>query len=184
MEQLHPIQGNEAYRGATTWRARDAARVSMNSSFASPRRVLLVASAGGHWLELCRISPALKGFDCQFVSTAAGLVAPVGTRRVLQLPDGSRETIVNLIASAWQFWRILRAFQPDIVITTGAAPGAVALVVAGCAGVQVVWVESMTSADELSLSGRCVRRIADLCIVQWPQLAERDASLHYFGKIV
>lgn len=156
----------------------------MNNSSTPPRRALLVASAGGHWLELCRISPALKGFDCQFVSTTAGLVAPVGTRHVLRLPDGSRDTIGNLIASAWQFWRILRAFQPDIVITTGAAPGAMALAVAGCAGVQVVWVESMSSADGLSMSGRCVRRFADLTIVQWPQLAERDASLSYFGKIL
>lgn len=160
------------------------AGLRQTGSNAQPRRILLIASAGGHWLELCRLAEAFRDFDCQFVCTTAGLVAPVGDRPVAVLSDGSRKRITRLFGTAAAAARLIRAFRPDIVLTTGSAPGSVALVVARAHGLHTVWIESISSRDELSLSGRVARRTADLFLTQWPTLSARHRSARYFGRVL
>lgn len=151
---------------------------------AAPRRILLIASAGGHWLELCRLAEAFRGFDCQFVCTTAGLEPPVGDRPVAVLSDGSRKRITRLFSTAAAARRLILDFQPEIVLTTGSAPGSVALVVARAYGLHTVWIESVSSRDELSLSGRMARRTADLFLTQWPMLSARHRGARYFGRVL
>ena len=43
--------------------------------------------------------------------------------------------------------------RPDVVITTGAAPGYFAVRIGKLLGARVVWVDSIANAEELSLSG-------------------------------
>ena len=148
------------------------------------RRVLLVASAGGHWLELCRLADAFRGFDCQFVCTTGALVAPVGDHPVMVVADGSRRQISRLLRTALSLRRIMRDFRPDIVISTGAAPGGVALAMAWLHGARTVWIESIASRDTLSLSGIAVRRFADLFLTQWPDLRGGHADIDYFGQVL
>jgi hypothetical protein len=51
-------------------------------------------------------------------------------------------------------------------------------------GAKVVWIDSITNVDKLSLSGRIVRYIADLFLVQWPELAERYKNVEFVGEII
>lgn len=148
------------------------------------KRALLVASAGGHWIELCRLEAAFQQWECQFVSTATGMNAPIGSRAVLQIHDSSRDDIGTMIRSLGQLRRIIGAFRPDIVISTGAAPGALALLLGKLAGARTIWIDSIANSEELSLSGRAVRYIADLRLTQWPALADQKRNIHYFGQVL
>jgi hypothetical protein len=151
----------------------------------APRpRTLLVASAGGHWIELSRLSGTFRDCDCQFVSTAGDLRAPTGDRPVLQMADSSRDTLMTMIVSVIGLWRIVHGFKPQIVVSTGAAPGAVALVIAKLYGAQTIWIDSIANSDALSLSGRAVRFIADLRLTQWPDLTKKYRGLAYFGQVL
>jgi UDP-N-acetylglucosamine:LPS N-acetylglucosamine transferase len=147
-------------------------------------RVLLIASGGGHWIELTRLAEAFRNCQCEFVSTAPNLVAPVGDRPVVKVTDGSRDTTWALVRSFFQLWRIIRSRRPDLVVSTGAAPGALALYIAKLHGIRTIWIDSVANSDELSLSGRAVRNVADLCLTQWPHLASRDRRLRYFGRVL
>jgi hypothetical protein len=51
-------------------------------------------------------------------------------------------------------------------------------------GAKIVWVDSITNVDRLSLSGWLVRHIADLFIVQWAELAQKYHGTEYVGTIV
>jgi UDP-N-acetylglucosamine:LPS N-acetylglucosamine transferase len=88
--------------------------------------------------------------------------------------DATRWDRWAFVVLAWQVLRILLRERPDVVITTGAAPGALALTVAKCLGARTVWIDSVANVDEMSLSGRCLRRIADVWLTQWPHLASGD----------
>ena len=156
----------------------------VNTAEAQPRRIVLVASAGGHWLELSRLAEAFRDFDCQFVCTTEGQVAPIGDRPVLVVADGSRRRVFRLIATATVMARLLRGFRPEIVVSTGAAPGAVALAVARCMGAHTIWIESISCRDAPSMSGRFVRRVADLFLTQWPHMAARHPAMRYFGRVL
>lgn len=49
---------------------------------------------------------------------------------------------------------------------------------------KVIWVDSVTNVDRLSLSGRMVRLIAELLIVQWSDLAEKHKNAEYVGSVI
>lgn len=148
------------------------------------KRLLLIASGGGHWIELTRLAEAFRDCHCEFVSTAPNLIAPVGERPVIKVTDGSRDTLRALVSSCFQLWRIIRSRRPDVVISTGAAPGAIALYIAKLHGIRTIWIDSVANSDQLSLSGRAVRPVVDLCLTQWPNLASREAGIRYFGRVL
>lgn len=149
-----------------------------------PMRVLLVASAGGHWVELHRLGAAFADADCQFVSTSSGMTPPVGNRRILEIPDTARDATRKIMPTLIALFRIFRTFDPDVVVSTGAAPGALALLIGRLFGARTIWIDSIANSEELSLSGRLAKPIADLRITQWPHLARADRSLRYLGQIL
>lgn len=146
--------------------------------------MLLVASAGGHWIELDRLRDAFVGADCQFVSTCAGMTPPLGTRDVLEIGDVARDSAIGALPTIRRLVQIMRAFSPDLVVSTGAAPGALALLVAKVFGARTIWIDSIANSDTLSLSGQLVRPVADVRITQWAHLAERNRSLRYLGQVL
>ena len=51
-------------------------------------------------------------------------------------------------------------------------------------GSKVVWIDSITNVERISLSGRMVRYIADLFLVQWPELAGKYKNVEFVGTVV
>ena len=70
-------------------------------------------------------------------------------------------------------WVVLRE-RPDVVITTGAALGVVALRVGRLLGARTVWLDSIANVDHVSMSGEHVKRFADLYLTQWQHLESAD----------
>jgi hypothetical protein len=148
------------------------------------KRVMLIASGGGHWIEMTRLADAFRCCHCEFVSTAPNLIAPFGDRPVVKVTDGSRDSLRALLGSFRQLWRLIRERRPDLVVSTGAAPGAIAIYIAKLCGIRTIWIDSVANSDALSLSGRAVRPVADLCLTQWPEVASRDPRIRYFGRVL
>jgi hypothetical protein len=73
--------------------------------------------------------------------------------------------------------------RPDLIVSTGAAPGAIALAIGKLHGAKVVWVDSVANAEKLSMSGRLCSLFADLCLTQWPHLAS-ERGPHYAGAVL
>ena len=152
-----------------------------------PRRVLAVASAGGHWVQLTRLAPAWDGCEVTYVSTDPGFRA--GAEALAEARGQPRPRFFAVTgANRWQKLRLLRSLagialvvlrtRPDVVITTGAAPGYFALRLGRMLGARTVWLDSIANAEELSLSGRKAGRHADLWLTQWPHLAREGGPKH------
>lgn len=88
-----------------------------------------------------------------------------------------------LLRTARQLAFIMMRERPDIVISTGAAPGYLALRLARLAGARTIWLDSIANVDQLSLSGLKVGRYASLWLTQWPHLA-RPEGPHYGGAVL
>ena len=146
------------------------------------KRVLAVASGGGHFIQLTRLLPAFAQHDVRFVTTSGSHRANVGNGRLHVIADGNRDKPLTVVRMAWQlFWILLRE-RPDVVITTGAACGYFALRLAKWQRRQTIWVDSIANADDLSMSGKKVRPYADLWMTQWPAVAERSGAT-YAGRV-
>lgn len=147
------------------------------------RRVLAVASGGGHWVQLLRLRAAFVDCDLTFVTVQAEYAADVTGSAFHVVPDATRWDRLKLLRLALQTtWIVLRV-RPDVVITTGAAPGVIALRVGKWLGARTIWLDSVANVEAMSLSGQRVSGFADLWLTQWEHLASPDGPT-YFGAVL
>lgn len=142
------------------------------------KRLLAVASCGGHWIQLMRLRPAFEGTRVTYVSTRASDRRDVAGCDHHAVVDANRTTKLRLVAQLLQVgWIVLRA-RPDAVISTGATVGYFACRVAKLLGARVIWVDSIANAEQLSLSGRKAGAFADTWLTQWEHLATEPGPTH------
>jgi len=148
-------------------------------------KICLVASAGGHLSQLLKIVQAVNGYEA-FVVTTSEAVRENLTRfgQVHVVGECNRQHGLRVVRVFLTCWRILRRERPDVVLSTGAAPGCVCCFLGKLMGAKIIWVDSITNVGRLSLSGWLVRYIADLFIVQWAELAQKYRGTEYVGTIV
>jgi len=144
-------------------------------------RVLAISSGGGHWVQLLRLRPALDGCAVTFVTVSGVYRADVGDADFFVITDATRWNKVGLAKMALQIGWILARVRPDVIVTTGAAPGYFAIRAGRLLGARTVWLDSVANVERLSLSGQRVGPHADLWLTQWPHLAStgdtrRDVS--------
>lgn len=155
-------------------------------------RIIAVASAGGHWVQLMRLREAWKGLEVTYVTTDAGMrpvledmarAAGEPPPRLRIVEDGNRWQKTRLLKQLLQLTAIVLTERPDAIITTGAAPGYFALRLGRMIGARTIWVDSIANAEKLSLSGQKIGRYADLWLTQWPHLAREDGP-RYLGSVL
>jgi len=146
-------------------------------------RVLAIASAGGHWHELMRLRPALEDFDVHYASVDEALAQSVSPRPFYVVPDTHFDNPLKILRTFLKALQVIRQMRPAAVISTGSAPGGLAILAARWFGARTVWVESAANCTEQSRSGRFVRRVAGTVLVQWPEL-ERPGGPYYRGNIL
>lgn len=138
----------------------------------SPRkRILAVSSGGGHWVQLLRLLSAFEGQETVFVTVNSAYRADVGSARFYAVRDATRWNKIGLFVMMAQIALIILRERPGVIISTGAAPGYMAIRIGKLLGVRTIWIDSIANVECLSLCGRKVRAFADLWLTQWPHLA-------------
>jgi UDP-N-acetylglucosamine:LPS N-acetylglucosamine transferase len=147
-------------------------------------RILAVASGGGHFVQLRRMRPAWEHCETHYLTTLPEYRAELEPSAALHLVnDANRWDKVGVAKMALRVaWTLLK-LRPDVVISTGAAPGYFALRLGKLLGARTIWVDSIANAEELSMTGRMVRRHADLWLTQWPELATPEGP-RYEGSVL
>lgn len=149
----------------------------------SKRRILAVASAGGHWVQLQRLRPALDEHDVVFLTTNAGYRSEALPHRFYVVNDASRWNKLRLALMALRIFVIVLRERPDVVISTGAACGYFSIRIGKLIGARTIWIDSIANIDEVSMAGHLARRYADLWLTQWPHLASPDGP-RYAGAVL
>jgi len=147
------------------------------------RRVLAVASGGGHWVQLLRLRPAFDGADIHYATVDATARAMVSPAPVYLYPDANKDTKLRLIISALTLAVIVLRVRPHVVISTGAAGGYLAIRIARLIGARTVFIDSIANTRQLSVSARLAQRVAHLVLSQWPAVAEATGA-DYRGAVL
>lgn len=147
------------------------------------KKVLAIASAGGHWVQLLRLQPAFTGCEVIYASTVAGNAVEVEGYEFHHLANATRKTFWNFFVIFFQCIRIIRKVRPNIIVTTGSAPGLIALAVGRLFKTRNVWIDSIANVDQLSTSGKQARFVADLHLTQWETLAKSGGPT-YKGSVL
>ncbi|MBE2216496.1 MAG: UDP-N-acetylglucosamine--LPS N-acetylglucosamine transferase [Opitutaceae bacterium] len=148
------------------------------------KRVLAIASGGGHWVQLLRLRPGFAGCDVLFATTRRSFQTDLDAgARFTVIPDCNRNEPLRLGRAFVKIGWILLRERPDVVISTGAAPGFIAIWIAHKLRIRTIWVDSVANAEELSLSGQRAGACASLWLTQWQHLA-REGGPYFRGSVL
>ena len=148
-------------------------------------RICLAASAGGHLTQLLKLSESWQGYDTIYVTTSALVREKLRQYgKIYTVGECNRKHMLRVILVVMRCINIILRERPDVVISSGAAVGCIMCFLGKFFGVEIVWLDSITNVERISLSGRMVRYIADLFLVQWPELAEHYINVEYAGEVI
>jgi hypothetical protein len=146
--------------------------------------VLLVASSGGHLLELMPLRDIVDRDHRRWVTfdrpDAMSMLDGEDVKCAFHPTDRS---IKNLALNLLLAWRHLRRVRPRAIVTTGSGVAVPFCVLGRLLGIHVVFIESLTRITSLSLSARMIYPFAHDFFVQWPDLLERYPRAKYAGSI-
>lgn len=153
---------------------------NMNTS--EKKKVLAVASIGGHWIQLLRIAkPLEEHYDIVYVSTHPKCAAMVKGHRFHRIMDFSRWDAWKILPTGLNaMWLVLRE-RPKAIISTGAAPGLIMLIAGKICGIKTIWIDSIANTEHPSACGRIAAKFTRNCYTQWPY--ESDENFKYAGNI-
>jgi beta-1,4-N-acetylglucosaminyltransferase len=146
--------------------------------------VLLVCSAGGHLLQLAALRPSWADSARAWVtfdkSDTRSLLRDERTYFAFGPTNRNLRNFARNLALAW---RLVGRLRPRVILTTGAGIAVPFAWVGRLRGARVVYVESFTRIENLSLSCRLISPIADRVYVQWPELAAAFPRARYVGSL-
>ena len=135
--------------------------------------------------QLLRLAEGWKGHNAFGVTTSNVVTERLKNYgRVYVVGECNRKHPLRVTKVFLYCIRIILRERPNVVISTGAAVGCITCFLAKLIGAKIVWIESITNVERLSLSGRMVRYIADLFLVQWSHLADWYKSAVYVGAVI
>jgi len=148
------------------------------------QKILAVSSAGGHWTQLMLISEAFLDSDLTYMTTSMNpqLNSLPANSPVIKVMQANLSQKGRILILAIQVLVKVVFLRPDIVISTGAAPGFFAIFYGKCLGAKTIWLDSISNYETTTLSGQKAKPYCDKFLVQWPHLADEKAS--YWGNIL
>lgn len=158
--------------------------MSAETRATAPRQVLLVASNGGHLLQLLQLADLWPTDRRHWVtfekSDAVSLLAGENTTWA---HHPTNRNLPNFLRNIWLALRLVRRHKVQAVVTTGAGVAVPFAIVGRLFGVNVVYLESMARITSPSLTGRLVYPFADMFIVQWPELKRVYKRARCYGTV-
>ncbi len=133
-------------------------------------KICLVGSSGGHLTHLYMLKPFWNDkerFWVTFDKIDANSI--LKEEKVYHCYFPTNRNIFNLIRNTFLAIKVLRKEKPDLIISSGAAVAVPFFYLGKLMRKKLVYIEIYDRIDKPTLTGRMVRPITDLFIVQWDE---------------
>jgi UDP-N-acetylglucosamine:LPS N-acetylglucosamine transferase len=145
---------------------------------------MLVCGPGGHLQQMLALEPVWRSRDRVWATLpAADVEHLLGDEAVLLCHAPTSRHLGNMVRNLFVAWRTVRELRPRAMLSTGGGLAPPFFLVGKLLRVRLVYVESLTRTDSLSLSGRMIRHLADEFFAQWPEVARRS-GVRYEGSVL
>lgn len=146
--------------------------------------ILAYGSKGGHWDQLMLLRPAFaSAHQVTYATNDTGLAAAYGLEKCEKLSDYSRSRPLDVLLGVAETYSIIRRLKPNVVVSTGAAPGLLLLLWGRLTGAKTIWIDSIANAESPSLSGRLANKFAHCTLTQWEHLA-KGTGFKFWGSVL
>ncbi len=148
-------------------------------------KICLAASSGGHLTELLCLRNAWKGKPHFFVITNESSLDLLNSdARAYMIGWGNRRHPFLITKMLFRCIKVIINEKPDVLISTGAAVGCILGLLIKITGGKVIWIETISHTNNLTMSGYIIRPFAHLFFVQWPELLKKYPGVTYAGKVI
>ena len=154
------------------------------------KRVLFIASTGGHLNELMQLKPMFNDYNYHIITektkSTKSLKNEYG-KRINFLVYGTKDKkltypfkfIYNVIKSIFLYIKI----RPKYIVTTGTHTAVPICYIGKLFGSRIIFIETYANSKTKTLSGKLIYPIANLFIVQWESMLELYPKAVYGGWI-
>ena len=154
------------------------------------KKVLFIASTGGHLSELMQLKSLFEYYDYHIITEKTKSTISLKNKylnRINFLVYGTKDKILvypfkffyNIILSLIYLFKV----KPEYIITTGTHTAVPICYIAKIFGSKIIFIETFANRKAKTLSGKIVYPIADLFIVQWKEMLELYPKAIYGGMI-
>jgi beta-1,4-N-acetylglucosaminyltransferase len=145
---------------------------------------LLVASSGGHLLQLVQLKDEWSRSGRNWVTfdmpDAHSLLRGESVTHAYHPTNRNAGNLLRNLALAV---RLCLRVRPKAIVTTGAGLAVPFCYVGRLFGARIVYIESFSRIVEPSLTGRLVHPVAHRFFVQWPQLRRAYRKAEFRGAV-
>lgn len=154
------------------------------------KRVLFIASTGGHLNELMQLKPVFNDYNYHVITektkSTKSLKNEYG-KKINFLVYGTKDKkltypfkfIYNVIKSIFLYIKI----RPKYIVTTGTHTAVPICYIGKLFGTKIIFIETYANSKTKTLSGKLIYPIANLFIVQWESMLELYPKAVYGGWI-
>lgn len=147
-------------------------------------RLLLVCNPGGHFSTMMGLKEFWSGHYREWVTYPKFDTERLRRQEIVHwvIMQEARmlgRALINFINALF----IIYQSKPDLVVSTGASLAVPFIFASKLFGIRTVFIESITRAKVLSLSGKLVYYVADDFYVQWPEFIESLPKAKYQGVV-
>lgn len=154
------------------------------------KKLLFISSTGGHLSELMQLKILFKKYNYYIVTEKTKSDESLKTdykNKISFLAYGTKKNpftyffiyFFNIIKSMAIFLKQ----RPDIVITTGTHTAVPMCYIAKIFKKKVIYIETFANRSSKTLAGKVVYPIADVFVVQWPEMVKLYPKAEYWGWI-
>lgn len=149
-------------------------------------KLCLACSAGGHLTEEMHLKDCYSKHPHFFITFKRQDTSDLAKNEKVHFVEDPGRDPIALLKCVVQSFGVLSKERPDVVISTGAGVAIPACYIAKLLfGAKIIFLESFCRVEEPSFAARLVYPIADLFLVQWPQmLSKYGPKAVYKGAIV
>jgi len=146
-------------------------------------KLLVACNPGGHFTEMILLKEAFEGHDTVFLTYEN----PTTTTFPFKIHTIKRID-TNFLAMLQSFLRIfiiIKKEKPNIIISTGAEIAIPVFIIGKLMRIKMVYIESWCRVKTKSGAGRIAYYLADVFLVQWPELAKiYGKKARYKGAVI
>lgn len=154
------------------------------------KKVLFIASTGGHLDELLQIQSMFKKYDYHIITEK--------TKSTLYLKDKYNDKVNYLVYGtkdhflSYPFkliYNVLKSIvlyikiKPQYIVSTGTHTAVPICYIGKIMGSKIIFIETFANSKTKTLSGKLIYPIANLFIVQWKEMLKKYPKAIYGGWI-
>lgn len=147
-------------------------------------KIALVCSHGGHLTETIQILEAFQGHQIFFATYTSARDQQVLALAPAYFTKNIGTSVVRMFFALFWALRILLRERPDVIVSLGAEIALPFFYIGKLLRIRTVFIESWCRVEDLSKTGQLVYPIADVFLVQWPELLKICGSKAQFKGAV